>query len=157
MRACTSAAFAPRCPESWFWQGWALTQYTYIVGTVTALTQGLVMPGMTALRTALMLGGQHAWAHATLAELGAAVSSALGAFTAHLSHGIRTCEIMDSLHTALRLASDAPAVLCASARALRRLGHEHRDEAHALLERAATHTPRDACEWLWVERARALL
>ena len=157
MRACTSAAFAPRCPESWFWQGWALTQYTYIVGTVTALTQGLVIPGMTALRTALMLCGQHAWAHATLAELGAPVSSALGAFTAHLSHGIRTCEIMDSLYTALRLAPDAPAVLCASARTLRRLGHEHRDEAHALLERAATHTPRDACEWLWVERARALL
>ncbi|MBQ9578679.1 MAG: hypothetical protein IJR28_04005 [Ottowia sp.] len=157
MRACTYAAFTPRCPETWFWQGWALMQYTTIIGAAAALAQGLVMPTMTALRTALMLGERHAWAHATLGELEAEVIGALGAFTAHMSHGIRQAEALDSLHTALRLAPNSPAVLCTSARALRCLGSAHLDEARALLERAATHTPLDASEWLWGEHARALL
>ena len=155
MRACTAAAFAPRCPESWFWQGWALMQYISIMGMTAALTQGLVIPTMTALRTALMLDERHAWAHTVFGELQAEVINTLGAFTAHMSHGIREAEALESLHTALRLAPNSPPVLCTSARALRRLGSEHLAEARALLERAAAHTPLDASEWLWVEKARA--
>ena len=157
MRACTYAAFAPRCPDPWFWQGWALMQYTHIIGAAAALTQGLVMPTMTALRTALMLGDDHAWAHATLGELEAEVIGVLGAFTAHMSYGIREKEALESLHTAQRLAPDSPPVLCTSARALRRLGNEHLAQARELLERTTARTPLDASEWLWTERARALL
>ena len=157
MRACTYAAFAPRCPDPWFWQGWALMQYTRIIGAAAALTQGLVMPTMTALRTVLMLNERHAWAHATLGELEAEVIGVLGAFTAHMSYGIREKEALESLHTAQRLAPDSPPVLCTCARALYCLGNGHDEEAHALRVRAAAHTPLDASEWLWGERARALL
>ena len=155
MRACTYAALCPRCADAWFWQGWALAQYMRFGGIAPALGQGLAMPAIAALRCALALEPRHAFARLMLGTLQAFIIAAMGRFGALMGYGVRECNAVERLHAALRIAPSSPAVLHEAALALRLLGEEYAGEARALLERAAAHTPHDASQWLWVEKARA--
>ena len=155
MRACTYAALSPRSADAWFWQGWALTQYMHCFGIAPALGQGLAMPAIAALRCALALEPRHAFARLMLGTLQAFVIHAMGSFGALMGYGVRTDNAVERLCSALRIAPASPAVLYEAAQALLLLGEEHAPKAHTLLERAAQHSPRDACQWLWVEKARA--
>lgn len=155
MRACTYAALSPRSADAWFWQGWALTHSMRCAGIAPALAQGMVMPAFAALRGALMLEPRHAFARLMLGALQTFVIHAMGSFGALLGYGVRAENAAERLRSALRIAPAHPAVLHEAAQALLLLGEEHASEAHTLLTRAAAHTPLDASEWLWVERARA--
>ena len=156
-RACAHAAQRPRCPNAWYWQGYALARYAQGIHVARALAQGLGTQVRAALEATLALDARHAYAHVALGTFQAAVIDKVGPLVGAMSYGARADTALMHLREAQRLAPTSPAVLHECAGALLLLDGEARlAEATQLQEQAAQLPARDTVERLWVELARAL-
>jgi len=154
-RAEAQQAAEPKNPNAWFWQAYALGQYSHGISVAKALAHGVGGKVKAALERTVTLAPRHSGAHAALAGFHAEVIDKVGSLIAGMTYGVSKDAALAHFREALRLDPDSPGALTGYADGLVMLGGEVRaDEATRLYEQAAQCQPADAMERLGVERAR---
>jgi len=155
-RAQQHAARAPHAPGAWFWMGYALWRYSQCITMARALAQGLGQQVQQALEKTVALAPGHALGQLALGAFQAEIIDKVGALVGAITYGAKPESALRHLQEARRLAPGAPAILVETAHALLLLeGPARAPQAEQLYQQAAAARPRDACERLWIELARA--
>ena len=154
-RAEAQQAADPKNPNAWYWQAYALANYSHGISVAKALARGLGGEVKAALERTVALSPRHADAHAALAAFHAEVIDKVGPLIGSMTYGVRKDTALAHFREALRLNPDSAIVMTGYAGGLLMLQGETRaDEATRLYEQAARCQPADAMERLGVEMAR---
>lgn len=157
-RAEAQAREAPKNANAHYLYAYAAGRYSQRISVAKALAQGYGGRIKAALEAALALQPKHADAHVALGAFHAEIIDKVGAMVGGLTYGAKRDTGEDHFRKAMKLNGDSPITLLEAARGLGMLhGARAKDEARALLERAAALVPRDAMERLDVDAARAAL
>ncbi len=147
----------PDCANAWFWQAYALGRYAQEISVARAMAQGLGAQVEAALHRTLQLAPRHADAQLALGLFHAEVIDKIGPRLGPQQGGDRD-EGLRLLRAGLA-ANPGSAIAkmeCADGLVML-LGDAAIGEADRLYAEAAQCEPRDAKEWLDVQRARAAL
>ena len=154
-RAEAQALADAKNPNAWYWQAYALANYSHGISVAKALARGLGGKVKAALERTVALSPRHADAHAALAAFHAEVIDKVGPLIGSMTYGVRKDTALAHFREALRLNPDSAIVMTGYAGGLLMLQGETRaDEATRLYEQAARCQPADAMERLGVEMAR---
>ena len=154
-RAKAQQAADPKNPNAWFWQAYALGQYSHGISVAKALAQGVGRKVKAALERTLALSPRHADAHIALAAFHAEVIDKVGSLIGSMTYDARKDTGLAHFREALRLNPDSAIAMTGYASGLVMLEGERRmEEAMRLYEQAAKCQPADAMELLGVEMAR---
>ena len=157
-RAEALQSSAPKNPNAYYWQAYALGRYAQGISVVKALTQGIGGKVKTALETAIKLAPKHADAHIALGSYHAEVIDKVGAMIGGMTYGAKKDAALKNFQTALKLAPDSAIARIEYANGLVMLeGKKALKEAEKLYSDAAACEPLDAMERLDVELAKSEL
>ena len=157
-RAKAQQALVPNNPNAFFWQAYALSQYSQAISVAKGMAQGLGNKVKEALNRTIELCPAHADAHLALASFHAEVIDKVGALIAGMTYGAKKETGMALFKQALQLNPDSPVSLIDYANGLVMLeGQKKIKEATKLYQRAVASQPQDALERLGVALARVEL
>jgi len=149
-------AEAPKDPNAYYLDAYALGRYSQGISVAKALAQGLGGRIRECLQTALKLAPRHADAHIAMGAYHAEVIDKVGAMIGGLTYGAKRDEGIKHFKTAIELAPDSAIALIEYANALVMLdGKKALKTAEDLYAQAAGCAPADAMERLDVELAKA--
>jgi hypothetical protein len=154
-RAEAQQRAAPRNPNAFYWQAYALGRYSQGISVVKALAQGLGGKVKHALERTIELAPKHADAHIALGSFHAEVIEKVGRLMGRFE-GADAGAGLAMYERAAKLDPGSVIGLFERARGIVLIdGAKRRAEAAKLLARAAAATPLDAMQRLDVEAARA--
>ncbi len=157
-RAEAQQKAAPRNPNAWYWQAYAVGRYSQGISVAKALARGLGGKVRRALETAIALNPRHADAHLALANFHAEVIDKVGELIGGMTYGARKDTGLSMYQTALALNPGSAITLAEYANGLLMLaGDRASEEATRLMARAAAIEPLDAMEHLYADSARMAL
>ena len=157
-RAEKQQALHPNNPNAFYWQAYALAQYSQSLSVAKGLAQGVGLKVRTALEHTLALCPAHADAHMALASFHAEVIDKVGPLIGGMTYGAKKETGLALFEQALKLNPASPVSLVDYANGLLMLEGEARiDEATRLYEQALNSPPQDALEQLGVALARVEL
>jgi tetratricopeptide (TPR) repeat protein len=157
-RAEAQTAAAPRNPNAWYWQAYALGRYSQGISVAKALAQGLGSKVKEALEKTIKLQPRHADAHIALAAFHAEVIDKVGSLIGGMTYGAKKETGLKLFQEALKLNPSSPIAMIEYANGLVMLeGDKKMKEATRLYEQAAAAKALDAMERLDVELAKVEL
>jgi tetratricopeptide (TPR) repeat protein len=157
-RAEAHQALAPDNPNAYFWQAYALSQYSLAISVAKGMAQGLGNKIKVALNRTIELCPAHADAHLALASFHAEVIDKVGALIAGMTYGAKKETGLALFKQALKLNPGSPVSLIDYANGLVMLeGEKKIKEATKLYQQAVASQPQDALEQLGVALARVEL
>jgi tetratricopeptide (TPR) repeat protein len=157
-RAEAQQALAPHNPNAFFWQAYALSQYSQAISVAKGMAQGLGNKVKEALNQTIALCPVHADAHLALASFHAEAIDKVGALIASMTYGAKKETGLALFKQALQLNPDSPVSLIDYANGLVMLeGDKKIKEATKLYQQAVASQPQDALERLGVALARVEL
>jgi tetratricopeptide (TPR) repeat protein len=157
-RAEAQQALAPSNPNAFFWQAYALSQYSQAISVAKGMAQGVGNKVKEALNHTIELCPEHADAHLALATFHAEVIDKVGALIAGMTYGAKKETGLALFKQALQLNPGSPVSLIDYANGLVMLeGDKKIKEATKLYQQAVASKPQDALERLGVALARVEL
>jgi len=154
-RAAAQQALAPSNPNAFFWQAYALSQYSQAISVAKGMAQGVGDKVKEALNRTIELCPAHADAHLALASFHAEVIDKVGALIASMTYGVKKETGLALFKQALQLNPGSPVSLIDYANGLVMLeGQKKNKEATQLYQQAVASQPQDALERLGVALAR---
>ena len=157
-RAQAQQVLVPRNPNAYFWQAYALSQYSQAISVAKGMAQGLGNQVKEALNHTIELCPAHADAHLALASFHAEVIDKVGALIASMTYGAKKETGLALFKQALQLNPGSPVSLIDYANGLVMLeGDKKIKEATKLYQQAVASQPQDALERLGVALARVEL
>ncbi len=157
-RAEAQQALAPHNPNAFFWQAYALSQYSQAISVAKGMAQGLGNKVKEALNQTIALCPVHADAHLALASFHAEAIDKVGALIASMTYGAKKETGLALFKQALQLNPGSPVSLIDYANGLVMLeGQKKIKEATKLYQQAVASQPQDALEQLGVALARVEL
>ena len=157
-RCAARKAEAPKDPNAYYLEAYALGRYSQGISVAKALAQGMGGRIRDDLKTALELAPRHADAHIAMGAYHAEVIDKVGAMIGGLTYGAKREEGIRHFKTAIELAPDSAIAMIEYANALVMLdGKKALKTAEQLYAQAAECKPADAMERLDVELARTEL
>lgn len=157
-RAEAQQALAPSNPNAFFWQAYALSQYSQAISVAKGMAQGLGNKVKVALNHTIALCPVHADAHLALASFHAEAIDKVGALIASMTYGAKKETGLALFKQALQLNPGSPVSLIDYANGLVMLeGQKKIKEATKLYQQAVASQPHDALERLGVALARVEL
>ncbi len=157
-RAAAQQKAAPKNPNAYYWQAYALGRYAQGISVAKALAEGVGNKVKAALDKTVELAPKHADAHIALGTYHAEIIDKVGAMIGGLTYGAKKDAGLKHYETALKLNPDSAIARIEYANGLVMLeGKKALAKAEKLYAEAAECEPRDAMEKLDVELARAEL
>jgi tetratricopeptide (TPR) repeat protein len=157
-RAQAQQALVPSNPNAFFWQAYALNQYSQAISVAKGMAQGLGNKVKEGLHQTIALCPKHADAHLALASFHAEAIDKVGALIASMTYGAKKETGLALFKQALKLNPDSPVSLIDYANGLVMLeGRKKIKEATKLYQQAVASQPHDALERLGVALARVEL
>jgi len=157
-RAEAQQALMPRNPNAFFWQAYALNQYSQAISVAKGIAQGVGDKVKTALNRTIELCPVHADAHLALATFHAEVIDKVGALIAGMTYGADKKTGLALFKQALQLNPGSPVSLIDYANGLVMLeGAKKLKEATKLYQQAVASQPQDSLDRLAVALARVEL
>ncbi len=157
-RAEAQQALAPNNPNAYFWQAYALSQYSQAISVAKGMAQGVGDKVKAALNRTIELCPAHADAHLALASFHAEVIDKVGALIASMTYGAKKETGLALFKQALQLNPGSAVSLIDYANGLVMLeGDKKIKEATKLYQQAVASQPQDALERLGVALARVEL
>ena len=154
-RSGAQQAADPKNPDAWYWQAYALAQYSHGISVAKLLAQGVGRKVKAALERTLALSPRHADAHIALGAFHAEVIDKVGLLIGSMTYDAQKDTALAHFREALRLNPDSPIAMTGYASGLVMLEGESRiKEATRLYQQAARCQPVDAMEMLAVEMAK---
>ena len=154
-RSGAQQAADPKNPDAWYWQAYALAQYSHGISVAKLLAQGVGRKVKAALERTLALSPRHADAHIALGAFHAEVIDKVGLLIGSMTYDAQKDIALAHFREALRLNPDSPIAMTGYASGLVMLEGESRiKEATRLYQQAARCQPVDAMEMLAVEMAK---
>jgi tetratricopeptide (TPR) repeat protein len=157
-RAEAQQALAPGNPNAFFWQAYALSQYSQAISVAKGMALGVGNKVKEALNHTIALCPAHADAHLALASFHAEVIDKVGALIAGMTYGAKKETGLALFKQALQLNPGSAVSLIDYANGLVMLeGDKKIKEATKLYQQAVASKPQDALERLGVALARVEL
>ena len=157
-RAEAQQSLAPSNPNAFFWQAYALSQYSQAISVAKGMAQGVGDKVKAALNRTIELCPAHADAHLALASFHAEVIDKVGALIASMTYGAKKETGLALFKQALQLNPGSAVSLIDYANGLVMLeGQKKIKEATKLYQQAVASQPQDALERLGVALARVEL
>jgi len=157
-RAEAQQALVPNNPNAFFWQAYALSQYSQAISVAKGMAQGVGNKVKEALNHTIELCPAHADAHLALASFHAEAIDKVGALIASMTYGAKKETGLALFKQALQLNPGSPVSLIDYANGLVMLeGQKKIKEAAKLYQQAVASQPQDALEQLGVALARVEL
>jgi tetratricopeptide (TPR) repeat protein len=156
-RAQAQQALVPNNPNAFFWQAYALNQYSQAISVAKGMAEGVGNKVKEALNHTIVLCPTHADAHLALASFHAEVIDKVGALIAGMTYGVKKETGLALFKQALQLNPGSPMSLIDYANGLVMLeGDKKIKEATQLYQQAVASQPQDALERIgvalaWVE------
>lgn len=151
-------AAAPKWPNGYYLNAYALGRYSQGISIMKALSQGLGAKIKEALTRTIKLEPKHADAHIALGAYHAEIIDKVGSLVGGLTYGANKDSGMDHFKKALALNPDSAIARVEQANGIMLMfGKSRLSEASRLYEEAARGDPKDAMERLDVEMAKAEL
>lgn len=157
-RAEAQQALVPRNPNAFFWQAYALSQYSQAISVTKGMAQGVGDKVKAGLSRTIELCPTHADAHLALASFHAEVIDKVGALIASMTYGAKKETGLALFKQALQLNPGSPLSLIDYANGLVMLeGQKKIKEATKLYQQAVASQPQDSLDRLAVALARVEL
>jgi len=157
-RAQAQQTLVPNNPNAFFWQAYALSQYSQAISVAKGMAQGVGNQVKAALNHTIALCPTHADAHWALASFHAEAIDKVGALIASMTYGAKKETGLALFKQALQLNPGSPVSLIDYANGLVMLeGQKKIKEATKLYQQAVASQPQDALERLGVALARVEL
>ncbi len=157
-RAEAQQALAPSNPNAFFWQAYALGQYSQAISVAKGMALGVGEKVKAALHRTIELCPAHADAHLALASFHAEVIDKVGALIAGMTYGAKKETGLALFKQALQLNPGSPVSLIDYANGLVMLEGETKiKEATKLYQQAVASQPQDSLDRLAVALARVEL
>jgi len=156
-RAQAQQALVPNNPNAFFWQAYALNQYSQAISVAKGMAEGVGNKVKEALNHTIVLCPRHADAHLALASFHAEVIDKVGALIAGITYGAKKETGLALFKQALQLDPGSPMSLIDYANGLVMLeGDKKIKEATQLYQQTVASQPQDALERIgvalaWVE------
>lgn len=156
-RAQAQQALVPNNPNAFFWQAYALNQYSQAISVAKGMAEGVGNKVKEALNHTIVLCPRHADAHLALASFHAEVIDKVGALIAGITYGAKKETGLALFKQALQLDPGPPMSLIDYANGLVMLeGDKKIKEATQLYQQTVASQPQDALERIgvalaWVE------
>jgi tetratricopeptide (TPR) repeat protein len=152
------ASHSPGVANAWYWQAYALGQYSQDISVAKALAQGLGTRVREALERTIELEPEHADAHVALGAFHAEVINKVGVLIGSMTYGAKKDVGLALYQRALTLHSGSANAMVEYGNALLMMDGERRlDEARSWYHKAVRCTPLDATQRLDHDVARAEL
>ena len=157
-RAEAQQALVPSNPNAFFWQAYALNQYSQAISVAKGMAQGVGDKVKAALNRTIELCPVHADAHLALATFHAEVIDKVGALIAGMTYGANKETGLALFKQALQLNPGSPVSLIDYANGLVMLeGEKKLKEATKLYRQAVASQPQDSLDRLAMALARVEL